>query len=438
MKQDALYYFLQALGTLFRVRRIYPPGKRQVHQAARQAAQRLADWGHSVRITLLGEDAIVEDRKLEGFHPSFRGLFQSLGQSGCESVQVEADANENDLIAWIEHVISKERRSYRSSKIVAGSLNLETHSDHSPSALTQAVAGYLEFLSQAQEALSDLESKKAEGLMRAREIVSAIAARLTIGKELFEPIRKLKDYDDYTFTHALNVCVISSALARTLRVTQDFVDAISLAALCHDLGKKQVPKEILNKGGPLEPEERACVENHPTFGAQLLYDIPGVVSENPLLPVVAYQHHIGANQSGYPKPPVCLGAHRLHYASLLVAVADVFDALRTVRPYRPALNIAKVSTILLKEMISGKLHKEYVSALFMLLKVLVPGRKVVLSNRKQGVIVETYPSNALTPIVESEDGEVFDLSVPSSPNLFEVVEEDPLKQLEGRKLLETN
>ena len=64
-----------------------------------------------------------------------------------------------------------------------------------------------------------------------------------------------------------------------------------------DLGKKQVPKEILNKGGPLEPEERACIENHPTFGAQLLYDIPGVVSENPLLPVVAYQHHIGANQS---------------------------------------------------------------------------------------------------------------------------------------------
>ena len=74
----------------------------------------------------------------------------------------------------------------------------------------------------------------------------------------------------------------------------------------------------------------------------------------------------------------------------------------------------------------------------MLLKVLVPGRKVVLSNRKQGVIVETYPSNALTPIVETEDGEIFDLSVPSSPDLFEVVEEDSLKQLEGRKLLETN
>ena len=97
------YIVFQALGTLFRVRRIYPPGKRQVYQAARQAAQRLTAWGNSVRITLLGDDAIVEDRKLEGFHPSFRGLFQSLGQSGCESVQIEANADENDLIAWIEH-----------------------------------------------------------------------------------------------------------------------------------------------------------------------------------------------------------------------------------------------------------------------------------------------------------------------------------------------
>ena len=148
---------------------------------------------------------------------------------------------------------------------------------------------------------------------------------------------------------------------------------------------------------------------------------------------------MGANQSGYPKPPDCLGAHRLHYASLLVAVADVFDALRTVRPYRPALNIEKVSTILLKEMISGKLHKEYVSALFMLLKVLVPGRKVVLSNSETRGYRRNVPEQCTnTHCRESEDGEIFDLSVPSSPDLFEVVEEDPLKQLEDRKLLETN
>ena len=170
MKQDALYCFLQALGTLFRVRRIYPPGKRQVYQAARQAAQRLAAWGNSVRITLLGDDAIVEDRKLEGFHPSFRGLFQSLGQSGCESVQIEADADENDLIAWIEHVISK--RAEILSKFKNCCRILESGNTLTSFSVSAYAGGFrLPWVSsQAQEALSDLESKKAEGLMRAREI----------------------------------------------------------------------------------------------------------------------------------------------------------------------------------------------------------------------------------------------------------------------------
>ena len=169
----------------------------------------------------------------------------------------------------------------------------------------------------------------------------AIVARLAIGRELFEPIRELKNFDDYTFTHALNVCVLSSALARALRVSEEMVNAIAMAALCHDLGKKEVPKEILNYKGPLEPNERLLMEKHPSFGARLLLDIPGVESTNPLLPVVAYQHHMGADQSGYPKIQGRLPQYTLHFASLLVAVADVYDALRTVRPYRPALTVAK-------------------------------------------------------------------------------------------------
>ena len=67
-------------------------------------------------------------------------------------------------------------------------------------------------------------------------------ASLTVGRELFDPIRELKNFDDYTFTHALNVCVLSSALARALRVSEEMVRAIAMAALCHDLGKKGVPK----------------------------------------------------------------------------------------------------------------------------------------------------------------------------------------------------
>src|SRR4030065_2853027 len=101
-----------------------------------------------------------------------------------------------------------------------------------------------------------------------------MCATLTCGRELFDPIRELKDFDDYTFTHALNVCVLSSALARALRISEEMINAIAMAALCHDLGKKEVPKEILNFNGPLGPDERLLIEKHSCWGARLLLDIP--------------------------------------------------------------------------------------------------------------------------------------------------------------------
>jgi len=422
MAQNALDYFLHALGALFRMRRIYASGSKQVIQSARQASQKLAEWKRPVRITFLGNDTIVEDRRIENLPGSFRALFQSIQQLGFESVQIEADAGEGDLTAWIENVVARGRPPYRSVRIVAGSLKLQRRSEPD-SVVTQAVTAYMGFLAEAQEVLSDLESKKPEGLVRAREVVCAIVARLAVGRELFEPIREMKNFDDYTFTHALNVCVLSSALAQALQVSDEMVTAIAMAALCHDLGKKEVPKEVLNHNGPLAPEQWLLMQRHPSCGARLLLDIPGVESANPLLPVVAYQHHMGANQSGYPKVQTNLPQHTLHFASLLVAIADVYDALRTVRPYRPALSVAKTTTILIKDAQAGRLHREYVSRFLSLLNVLIPGRRVVLSDGSSGMIVETNAGYPLCPFVEDERGGVRDLSEPSAPTISEVGEE---------------
>jgi HD-GYP domain-containing protein (c-di-GMP phosphodiesterase class II) len=422
MAQNALDYFLHALGALFRMRRIYASGTKQVLQSARQASQKLAEWKRPVRITFLGNDTIVEDRRIESLPASFRALFQSLQQLGFESVQIEADAGEDDLTAWVENVVSRGRPPYRSSKIIAGSLKLERLAD-SNLVLTQAITGYMGFLAEAQEVLSDLESKKPEGLVRARDVVCSIVARLAVGRELFEPIREMKNFDDYTFTHALNVCVLSSALAQALQVSDEMVSAIAMAALCHDLGKKEVPKDVLNHNGPLGPEQWFLMQRHPSCGARLLLDIPGVESANPLLPIVAYQHHMGADQSGYPKVKRILPQHMLHFASLIVAIADVYDALRTVRPYRPALSVAKTATILIKDALAGKLHKEYVSKFLSLLNVLAPGRRVVLSDGSSGIIVDTHAGYPLCPIVSDPHGGVRDLSEPSAPTISEVRED---------------
>jgi HD-GYP domain-containing protein (c-di-GMP phosphodiesterase class II) len=96
-------------------------------------------------------------------------------------------------------------------------------------------------------------------------------------------------------------------------------------------------------------------------------------------------------------------------------VADIYDALRTVRPYRPAMSVAKACSILLQEAMSGKLDRGYVSSFLTLLEVLSPGRSVVLSDGTRAVILTTREKDPLAPTVEREDGHTYDLD--SSPGL---------------------
>lgn len=429
MAQDTLNYFLNNLGALFRMRRIYPQGSKQVLQSAKQAHHRLAEWGRPVRITLLGQDLIIEDRRIDPIPFSFQAFFQSLQQLGFETIQIDMDAQAEDLVDWIEHIVSKDRTPYQSPKIVAGSMNLQQRTSPQ-SLLTRSIMGYLGFLAEAQGILTDLEARKPEGIVRAREVVCTIVSRLAIGRELFEPIRQLKNFDDYTYTHALNVCILSSALARALRLSEEMVNTIAMAGLCHDLGKKEISKEILNQKGVLQPEEWRLMERHPFLSAKLLLEIPNVETNYPLLPVVAYQHHMGFNQSGYPRVQHRMPFYPLHFASQLVAVSDVYDALRTVRPYRPALSTAKAATILIRDAFAGKLNKDYVSSFLLLLNVLSAGRRVILSDGTKGMIVETQTGRPLCPMIGDEQGRVFDLSEPSAPTIWEVEEDQASKNQE--------
>ncbi len=114
------------------------------------------------------------------------------------------------------------------------------------------------------------------------------------------------------------------------------VRTFGIAGLLHDLGKVKIPKDILNKAGKLEPNERAVMNSHPVEGARLII---ATEQELDLAAVVAYEHHIMLNGGGYPTMRY---QRDCHWASKLVHVCDVYDALRTNRPYRDAWPSDKV------------------------------------------------------------------------------------------------
>ena len=147
----------------------------------------------------------------------------------------------------------------------------------------------------------------------------------------------LLDHDYYTYTHATNVCVYCLALADGLGICdQSDLVAIGTAALLHDLGKLQIPPAILNKPGRLDAKELELVQEHP----RIAFDALAARSDlNWDQLMMIYQHHERLDGSGYP---VGLEGTEIHQWAQLCAIADVFDALTSERPYRKPDPISKV------------------------------------------------------------------------------------------------
>ena len=141
----------------------------------------------------------------------------------------------------------------------------------------------------------------------------------------------IKNFDDYTLNHSLNVCILSIALGRRLGLDKNELTDLGISAFFHDYGKMEIPKEILDKPGKLEKEERALVETHPQRGAEKLLRL----REKNAVPVeainVAMEHHIKEDLNGYP---LFQKKKNISLFSKIVKVCDVFDALTTQRPYR--------------------------------------------------------------------------------------------------------
>ncbi|GFE57304.1 HD-GYP domain-containing protein [Geobacter sp. AOG1] len=157
----------------------------------------------------------------------------------------------------------------------------------------------------------------------------------------FLALAPLRALDEYTFTHSTNVCILNLGQAMALGIDGPLLHDIGIAAMLHDIGKLFIPEEILKKAGQLEDDEWKLVREHPLKGAQYLLDTPGV----PRLAVVtAFEHHMRFNGTGYP---AVTPGWRQNLCSQMTTVSDCFDALRSNRAYRGALEYDEISDIML-------------------------------------------------------------------------------------------
>jgi HD-GYP domain-containing protein (c-di-GMP phosphodiesterase class II) len=194
-----------------------------------------------------------------------------------------------------------------------------------------AKRAYAQGVAVAREVMTGLRIGKGMSLRPVKRAVQSIVDQVLTNETSIVGLTTLRDYDEYTFTHSVNVCIFSVALGKKLGFDKHQLYELGLGALLHDVGKVRMPIEVLNKAGKLTQEEFRAMNEHPAEGLISLFDLRGL-SELPLRQMlVAYEHHMKVDQTGYPRS---IRPRRTSLFGRIVAVADAFDAATSKRSYQ--------------------------------------------------------------------------------------------------------
>jgi putative nucleotidyltransferase with HDIG domain len=227
----------------------------------------------------------------------------------------------------------------------------------------------------------------------ARKIIDGLARLVTQDRTSLMALTALKKYDNYTFTHMVNVAALAMAQARSLNLDGALLREFGFAALMHDIGKVNTPLEVLNKPGKLTTEEFDVMKRHVVDGAHILRRTPEMPA---LAPIVAFEHHLKQDLSGYPEK---IGSRQLNLCTMIVSIADVFDALRSNRPYREGMATARIRSIMGEQ--GNPAFNQVLLKRFVNLMGLFPiGTLVRLNTDELAVVTAEHPTDPFRPQVK--------------------------------------
>ena len=260
------------------------------------------------------------------------------------------------------------------------------------------------------------EAAAAEGqpdVPAALHAVEGLADAVTQNRTALVALTAMRNYDNYTFTHMVNVSILTMGQARALGIEGRLLREFGLSALMHDIGKVRTPREILQKPERLTDQEFVIMRRHPVDGAEILRRTP----EMPILaPVVAFEHHLRLDGTGYPE-----GATRgtLNLGTMMCSIADVYDAMRSQRAYQQAFPTDRVLAVLKKDD-GAHFDAQLVRRFVQLLGVYPPGTLVTLASGAIAVVTRIHAPDPYRPRVKllfQPDGSAYDL--PLERNLWE-------------------
>ena len=373
----------------------------------------------AIVIGIVGDQVIVDDTPISKGE-SLGSVVRRLKQIGVERVTIDRGVTVEEIATFVEAVTNLDPKPGGTpppfpalTHIRVGRVTIEQKVEGASVDMAAFKRMYTEAVSVAESVWDSALTEGHPDATVARGMVDGLAQAVSQNRTALLALTTLKNYDNYTFTHMVNVSILTMGQARALGLDGSLLREFGVAALMHDIGKVRTPLEVLNKPDKLTDAEFVIMKRHTVDGAEILRstaDIPALV------PVVAFEHHLRMDGTGYPAH---VKRSTLNVGTMLCSIADVYDAMRSQRKYQQSFPSDRVLEVL-KRNDGQQFDRHLVRRFAQLVGIYPAGNAVRLDTGELAVVVKVYAPDPHRPQVRViVDRLGVRIGVPYDVNLWE-------------------
>jgi len=245
---------------------------------------------------------------------------------------------------------------------------------------------YFNAVSYSKGVMNKIKSGEKVNVKKAKRIVETMVDQILEEEQLLLSMTAIKDYDEYTYHHSVNVSILSVALGQRIGLSRKVLTELGLAALFHDIGKIEVPHEVLNKPSNFNEEEWKLIRKHPIWGVRSILKLRGFDPVTMRSSIVAFEHHLQYDLSGYPK---VRDYKELDFFSRIVSIADQYDAMTSARVYSRIPMTPDKALSLMIERAEKELDPLLLKFFVNMIGVFPIGSLVMLDSKELGLVYES-------------------------------------------------
>jgi putative nucleotidyltransferase with HDIG domain len=344
----------------------------------------------TVVIGLVGGEVIVDDMPIaraEALGP----LVRRLQQAGIERITIDRGVTGDEIAAFVDASTALEPQPDGSTALLmpalphirVGRITAEPRTDGNLRDIATIKRLYSDAVSVASSLWESADIEGRPDATAARAMTDGLAHAIAENRTALLALTTLKEYDNYTFTHMVNVSILTMGQAHSLGIEGPLLREFGLAGLMHDIGKVRTPIEILNKPDALTDSEFAIMKRHTLEGAEILRRTPDIPT---LAPVVAFEHHLRLDGSGYPDG---VSRSMLNLGTMLCSLADVYDAMRSQRLYQKSFPSERILAVLNRRD-RTQFDRHLVRRFVQLVGIYPVGTMVRLNTGEAAVVLKIY------------------------------------------------